>query len=110
MDTVSLEFSQNLRGRTAPVEKDKFGGWRGVETLSPMRRRRSRLWLVEAVAEPVLTSLPLSCIADDAQGEQIEVLWDSEIGARRQDDTWPQVGRAAPVVGTVGQTGASFFG
>src|SRR5262249_33412820 len=44
-----------------------------------------------------LTTLRLSCIADDAQGEQIEVLWDAEIGTRIiQDDTWSQVGRGAP--------------
>jgi ERCC4-related helicase len=60
---------------------------------------RGRPWLVEAVddREPDLTTLRLSCIADDAQGEQIEVLWDAEIGARIiQDDTWSQVGRGAP--------------
>jgi hypothetical protein len=44
-----------------------------------------------------LTTLKLSCIADDAQGEQIEVLWDPEIGTRVvEDDTWSQVGRGAP--------------
>src|SRR4051795_4129966 len=55
---------------------------------------RGRPWLVEAVddREPGLTTLRLSCIADDAQGEQIEVLWDAEIGAKViQDDTWSQV-------------------
>jgi hypothetical protein len=38
---------------------------------------RGRPWLVEAVddREPDLTTLKLSYIADDAQGEQIEVLW-----------------------------------
>jgi hypothetical protein len=50
-----------------------------------------------AFSEPSLTTLRLSCIADDAQGEQIEVLWDAEIGAKIiQDDTWSQVGRGAP--------------
>jgi hypothetical protein len=60
---------------------------------------RGRPWLVEAVddTQPELTTLRLSCIADDAQGEQIEVLWDAEIGSRIiQDDTWSQVGRGAP--------------
>jgi SNF2 family DNA or RNA helicase len=60
---------------------------------------RGRQWLVEAVddREPDLTTLRLSCIADDAQGEQIEVIWDAEIGTRViQDDTWSQVGRGAP--------------
>src|SRR6266545_7369813 len=60
---------------------------------------RGRPWLVEAVddSQPDLTTLRLSCIADDAQGEQIEVIWDAEIGTRIiQDDTWAQVGRGAP--------------
>jgi len=60
---------------------------------------RGRPWLVESVddTQPDLTTLRLSCIADDAQGEQIEVLWDAEIGTRiMQDDTWAQVGRGAP--------------
>ena len=60
---------------------------------------RGRPWLVEGIddSEPNLSTLRLSCIADDAQGEQIEVLWDAEIGARVLDeDTWSSVGRGAP--------------
>ena len=47
---------------------------------------RGRPWLVDAVddSQPDLTTLRLSCIADDAQGEQIEVLWDAEIGGGRK--------------------------
>jgi SNF2 family DNA or RNA helicase len=60
---------------------------------------RGRPWLVEAVdeSEPGLTTARLSCIADDAQGEQIEVLWDAEIGASiLAEDTWAEVGRGTP--------------
>ena len=60
---------------------------------------RGRQWLVEAIndAQPDLTTVKLSCIADDAQGEQIEVLWDAEIGARvLEEDAWSVVGRGAP--------------
>jgi SNF2 family DNA or RNA helicase len=60
---------------------------------------RGRPWLVEAIddSHPDLTTLQLSCIADDAQGEQIEVLWDAEIGARvLEEDAWSHVGRGAP--------------
>jgi ERCC4-related helicase len=60
---------------------------------------RGRPWLVEAIndAQPDLTTVKLSCIADDAQGEQIEVLWDAEVGARvLEDDAWSRVGRGAP--------------
>ena len=44
---------------------------------------RGRPWLVEAFddQEPDLTTARLSSIANDAQGEQIEVLWDAEVGA-----------------------------
>jgi ERCC4-related helicase len=59
---------------------------------------RGRPWLVEAVddSEPALTTVKLSCIADDAQGEQIEVLWDAEVGASvLAEDTWANVGRGA---------------
>lgn len=60
---------------------------------------RGRQWLVEAIddAQPDLTTVKLSCIADDAQGEQIEVLWDAEIDARvLAEDAWSRVGRGAP--------------
>jgi hypothetical protein len=60
---------------------------------------RGRPWLVEAVddSEPGLTTVRLSCIADDAQGEQVEILWDAEIGASvLAEDTWSRVGRGSP--------------
>jgi len=60
---------------------------------------RGRSWLVEAIddSHPDLTTLQLFCIADDAQGERIEVLWDAEIGARvLEEDAWSHVGRGAP--------------
>jgi hypothetical protein len=52
---------------------------------------RGRPWLVEAVddTEQGLVTARLFCIADDAQGEQIEILWDAEIGASiLAEDTW----------------------
>jgi hypothetical protein len=53
---------------------------------------RGRPWLVEG-----LQTLSLSCIADDAQGERIEVLWDAEIGAAVLDeDGWRSVGTGLP--------------
>ena len=60
---------------------------------------RGRPWLVEAVddLEPGLTTVRLSCIADDAQGEQVEILWDAEIGASvLAEDNWSRIGRGAP--------------
>lgn len=60
---------------------------------------RGRSWLVEAI-EGVpgdIHTLSLSCISDDAQGEQLEILWDAEIGAKRlSDDAWERVGTGLP--------------
>ena len=60
---------------------------------------RGRPWLVEALRgdELDLQTLSLSCIADDAQGERLEVLWDAEIGATVLDeDGWRNVGSGLP--------------
>lgn len=60
---------------------------------------RGRPWLVESVGDEAdgLRTLQLSCISDDAQGEALEVLWDSEIGAiALDDDQRLKVGRTAP--------------
>jgi ERCC4-related helicase len=45
---------------------------------------RSRQYLVEEIAAPLRgedTRVRLSCLDDDAQGQQIEVLWESEVDA-----------------------------
>jgi hypothetical protein len=60
---------------------------------------RGRPWLVEALLGEAgdLQTLSLSCIADDAQGERLEVLWDAEIGATVLDaDGWCNVGSGLP--------------
>src|SRR5580704_904882 len=60
---------------------------------------RGRPWLVEELRGDGtdLETIGLSCIADDAQGERLEVLWDAEIGPTvLQDDAWASVGRGAP--------------
>lgn len=60
---------------------------------------RGRPWLVEGVQGDVsdLQTLNLSCIADDAQGERLEILWDAEIGAVELDaDGWLNVGTGGP--------------
>jgi hypothetical protein len=50
-------------------------------------RVRSRRYLVEAV-EPAprpedQTLVRLSCLEDDAEGEELEVLWEKEVDAQR---------------------------
>jgi ERCC4-related helicase len=60
---------------------------------------RGRPWLVEEVQGELtdLQTLNLSCIADDAQGERLEILWDAEIGAVLLDeDGWRHVGTGLP--------------
>src|SRR5580704_1662124 len=60
---------------------------------------RGRPWLVEELRGEAsdLQTLCLSCIADDAQGERLEVLWDAEIGAVALDeDGWRNVGTGLP--------------
>jgi ERCC4-related helicase len=60
---------------------------------------RGRQWLVEAVddTDRDLKTVRLSSITDDSQGEQIEVLWDAEIGATILDaDPWSRIGTGGP--------------
>lgn len=60
---------------------------------------RSRRYLVEAVDSPRLgeeqTLVTLSCLDDDAQGEPLAVLWESEIDSRILDGraVWNDVAR-----------------
>jgi hypothetical protein len=44
---------------------------------------RGRTWLVEGAGpnSDGMSPLRLACVADDAQGEALEVLWDAEIAA-----------------------------
>ena len=59
---------------------------------------RGRPWLVESTSlANGLGTIQLSCIADDAQGEALEVLWDAEIGAALLDrDDWLTLGNGGP--------------
>ncbi len=60
---------------------------------------RGRPWLVDGVIEAGegRYTLSLSCIADDASGEALEVIWDAEVGASVIDDTgWQSVGLGGP--------------
>ena len=60
---------------------------------------RASRWLVEATRGTggLLETVSLSCISDEAQGEQLEVLWDAEIAPQILDDnSWSRVGQGAP--------------
>jgi SNF2 family DNA or RNA helicase len=53
---------------------------------------RGRTWLVEASADRAQAHT-LSCVDDDAQGEEIDILWPAEIDARLLDEeAWADLG------------------
>ena len=55
---------------------------------------RGRQWVVESsgVDYGKLKTIKLSCISDDAQGEQLEVVWEAEVDARLLDgDAWSSI-------------------
>jgi superfamily II DNA or RNA helicase len=61
-------------------------------------RVRSRRYLVEEVTRGPLpgeeTFVRLSCLEDDAEGEELEVLWEKEIDARRMNEAdWSKLAR-----------------
>ena len=59
-------------------------------------RVRGRQWVVEqpSLENEKLKTVRLSCISDDAQGEQLEVLWEAEVDAAVLDDNaWSGIGR-----------------
>lgn len=68
----------------------------GEPSVGSFVELRGRPWLVESIseAEKGLRVLALSCVADDAQGEPLSVLWRAEIGARLlNEDPWSAIAR-----------------
>jgi hypothetical protein len=58
---------------------------------------RQRRWVVEALTPPISTAdsslVQLACVDDDAQGQELAVLWEREPDARViTDEAWAQVG------------------
>jgi superfamily II DNA or RNA helicase len=55
---------------------------------------RGRRWLVEEVVDGRPSNISLSCIDDDAQGDELRVIWEAEIAARLlDDDPWSYLAR-----------------
>ncbi|MBB4287237.1 DISARM system SNF2-like helicase DrmD [Roseospira goensis] len=57
---------------------------------------RRRPWLVEGASHPDggTPFLNLSCISDDAQGDQLDVVWSAEIAPQvLSDDAWGEIAR-----------------
>jgi hypothetical protein len=69
----------------------------GVPEPGRVVRVRCRQYLVEEVVPPPnpadQTLVRLSCLDDDAQGQELEALWENEVDARVvSDDAWRAVG------------------
>jgi hypothetical protein len=61
-------------------------------------RLRRREWVVEALkpggTRDDVSTVELACVADDAQGERLRAVLESEIDVRFvQDDLWQQIAR-----------------
>jgi SNF2 family DNA or RNA helicase len=61
-------------------------------------RVRQRQYLVEDVVPGdgtnQATKVGMACVDDDAQGQQLEVLWEKELDARNEsEDSWSQIGK-----------------
>ena len=70
----------------------------GVPQPGQVVRVRSRQYLVEAVTPPPgprqQTLVRLSCLDDDAQGQELEALWEKEVDAQvLSDDAWRGLGQ-----------------
>ncbi len=65
-----------------------------IPAVGQVVRCRGRAWLVDAAEpSPHGTLLSLSCLEDDSQGEQAEVLWEAEIGtAIIDEESWRSIG------------------
>jgi hypothetical protein len=59
-------------------------------TIGEIVRVRSRRYLVEDVSAPLApgddTLVRLSCLEDDAEGEELQVFWEREVDAERIDE------------------------
>ncbi len=69
----------------------------GVPEPGQVVRLRQRRWLVERIAAPPhlrdATLVTASCVDDDAQGTQVNVLWEHELDTEVLDDAgWARVG------------------
>lgn len=63
-------------------------------TIGEFISTRGRSWLVEDELDidGQIRALSLSCVADDAQGDALDIIWDSEIDASVLKDTvWDQI-------------------
>lgn len=69
-------------------------GW--TVEVGDLLRLRGREWAVEAIRDEAVDGVPvaidLACIDDDAQGERLTAVLESEIDLRRvEDDLWRQI-------------------
>src|ERR1043166_1081487 len=64
-------------------------------TRGTIVRLRTRHWLVQDVdSKPGGTTVSLACADDDAQGEELSVVWESELDRKILDEeSWKDIGR-----------------
>jgi hypothetical protein len=65
-----------------------------VPKIGDVVRTRTRHWVVqEATPHPQGTTVLLACADDDAQGDELEVLWDKELDASiLSEENWKDIG------------------
>ena len=92
-ESLEVQAHFPLPGASLTVTQDAHA--HSAPTVGSFVDIRSRPWLVESIEDRGngLSILKLSCISDDAQGDQLEVTWNAEIGARVLTD---DVGRVSP--------------
>ena len=83
------DFHHGLLGRGVPAHQNPAHNHEMDLQPGQIVRVRSRKYLVEGVVPPPAPAdsplVRLSCVEDDALGEQLEVLWDTEVDARVVD-------------------------
>ena len=91
-ESLEVQAHFPLPGASLTVTQDAHA--HSAPTVGSFVDIRSRPWLVESIEDRGngLSILKLSCISDDAQGDQLEVTWNAEIGARvLTDDVWSRI-------------------
>jgi superfamily II DNA or RNA helicase len=80
---------------TLALTTDRSHGTRDIPSLGQVVKCRTRAWLVDAVEpSPHGTKVSLACLEDDAQGEELEVLWEVELDTQVVDrEAWKTIGR-----------------
>ena len=100
MDDQQLGRSHSLKPSSGVLSKNEecigLGLWGKMRApgIGEFIELRARPWLVEAVDSLTdrCSIISLSCIADDAQGERLDVVWDAELAPTLSEgDAWSDI-------------------